>query len=201
MARLLPLARLAASLATLYAGAALLGLGLLVAGFQFGALGSLDILFYRGLVMIALAAVPTLAILALGLRRWGAGLSTRDAFAATIVSAALSVSFLVVVPVTADRSISVFLLGEMATQSDAITPDEASELFKSVYVDDYRQIDRRLREQAVSGNAIRIGNAYRITKRGRLVVAVSQGVARLFGSRTDIAAPRAVDAHDAFARR
>ena len=192
MSRALPHLRLAAALAGLYACGCVLGLALLVAAFRLGVLASLDILFYRGLVVIALSAIVTFAILAAGIRTVAPRmLGVRDAVAATLVSLSLSVSFLVVVPVTVDRSISIFLLGEMAEGPEAgLTPDEASRLFKSVYVDEDRQIGRRLAEQTVSGNLEKAGDGYRITPRGRLVVEIAKTVAWLFDSRAGLASPR-----------
>ena len=200
MARVTRLARHVGALAALYGCGCLLGLGLLVAAFQFGLLSGFDILFYRGLVVIALAAVATFAILAVALCR-AASLGARDAFAAAVLSLSLNLSFLVVVPVTVDRSISIFLLGEMAAQQDSITPDSASRLFKSVYVDEYRQIDRRLHEQAVSGNVVADGGGYKITPRGRLVVEVAKTVAWLFDSRAGLTAPHAPAPYSAVAAR
>lgn len=190
--RLKSLLRPILPLFVLHATGCLLGLGLLVAAFRLGILGGIDILFYRGLVLIVLAALLTFAILGAVLHRLRLPrVSTRDAFAAAILSLSLNLSFFVVVPVTVDRSISIFLLGEMAERpQQALTPDAASTLFKTVYVDEYREIDRRLREQALSGNLEKIGDGYRISRRGLFVVEMAKVTAWMFDSRTDLAAPR-----------
>jgi hypothetical protein len=184
-------ARAVASIVGLYGLACALGFGLLVLCFQVGLLGGIDILFYRGLVLIVLAFLGTFGCLALArnaLRR--AGLGLRDAFAAAVLSLSLNLSFLIVVPVTVDRSISIFVLGEMAARPDDVfTPDAMSEDFIRVYVGEGRQIERRLREQAVSGNVVRDGAGYRISSRGKAVVATSRIVATLFGSHAGILRP------------
>ncbi len=101
---------IAGSLSVLYAVAALLGFALLVVMFKIRLLGRIDILFYRGLVLVAVAFLATFGLLAVALswRRFG-DLGPRDAFAAAALSLSLNFGFLVVVPVTVDRSIGIFI--------------------------------------------------------------------------------------------
>ena len=191
-----PMARLGA----FYAAGCALGFALLVAGFRVGLLGGLDILFYKGLALIVLSALATFAILVWATRR-RRDPGPRDAFAATVLSLSLNLSFLVVVPVTVDRSISIFMLGEMAARADeAFTPDAMSGLFVARYVTQGRQIERRLREQTVSGNVAPVDGGYQITRQGLVVVAGARVVAWLFNSHAGIlAAP--VPAASAHTRR
>ncbi len=183
----------AARLGAFYAGGCALGFALLVGGFRAGLLGGLDILFYRGLALIALGSLATFTILALATRR-SREVRVRDAFAATVLSLSLNLSFLVVVPVTVDRSISIFMLGAMAARADdAFTPDAMGALFVARYVGDGRQIERRLREQTVSGNVAPERDGYRITRRGVAVIAAARVVAWLFDSHAGILPPAAPD--------
>ena len=187
--------RLVFALASLYVVACALGSGLLLLGFKAGILAQLDILFYRGLVLIALSFLATFGLLAFVLRQLHtAPVGARDAFAAAVLSLSLNLAFLIVVPVTVDRSISIFVLGQMAAEPDRIfTADGMSDLFTKVYVGDDRQIARRLREQAVSGTVQREGNGYRISPRGRFVIAAARIVAKLFDSHAGILAPTTID--------
>lgn len=185
--------RMSLVLGCLYAGCVALGLVLMVLAFRLGVFRSLDILFYRGLVVIACVFVLLFAAVAAGLRRARiSGLASRDAFAAAVVSLSVNLSFLVVVPVTVDRSISIFVLGQMAAHPDArFTSEEMSALFTKLYVGDRRQIDRRLREQDVSGNVEKVGDGYRISPRGRSVVEAARLIETLFDSHAGLIAPRA----------
>ena len=187
------MAKLVLRLAVLYVSACLLGFGLLVGAFRIGILSELDILFYRGLVLIVVATILTFVLMGVAVRRLKApDLGLRDAFAAAVLSLSLNLSFLVVVPVTVDRSISIFLLGAMAARgADPLTPEAASTLFKTVYVDDYRQIERRLHEQTVSGNLVKVGDGYRISRRGLFVVEMARTTAWLFDSHAGLASPPA----------
>ena len=184
-------ARTAFALGALYAITAFAGLVLLCLAFGAGVLSGIEILFYRGLVLIVFVAVATHASLAAALRRWPtARLGARDAFAAAALSVAFNVTFLVLVPVTVDRSISLFVLARMADRPQAsFTADAMSNLFARVYVDERRQIDRRLHEQELSGNVVREGEGYRITPRGAAIIAVARFTARVFDSRAGLVAP------------
>lgn len=184
-------AKTAFALGTLYAVTASAGLALLCLAFGAGVLSGIEILFYRGLVLIVFVAIATFAFLAAVLHRWPAvRLGTRDAFAAAALSLAFNTAFLVLVPVTVDRSISLFVLARMADRPQAsFTADAMSGLFTRVYVDERRQIDRRLHEQELSGNVVREGEGYRITPRGAAIIAVARLTARLFDSRAGLVAP------------
>lgn len=173
-------------LAGLYVATVALGFGLLVLAFRAGLFGALDILFYRGLMLIAIAAPVTFALVAFAVRRV-ATFTLRDAFTATILSVSLNLSFLVIVPVTVDRSISIFMLGYMANEPDRVFASDAmSAVFVSIYVDRNRQIARRLHEQSVSGNVAPVADGYRITDRGLAVVRVARLMAWLFDSHAGI---------------
>ncbi|WP_336490484.1 hypothetical protein [Methylobacterium nigriterrae] len=168
-----------------------LGFLCFVALFQIDLLPGIGILFYRGLALLIVAFVVTLglALVAAGrLADWG--VRRRDALGACILSLALNLGFLVLLPVTVDRSISVFVLAEMAAHPDeAYTAERMRGVFEKRYLGEYRQIDRRLQEQAASGNVRASGDAYVITPQGRAFIRLSRLVANAF--RTD---PRFVTA-------
>ncbi|WP_244965520.1 hypothetical protein [Methylobacterium soli] len=183
--RIGPGLRWAAAQAVLHAGAVALGFLSFVLLFQLDLGAGITILFYRGLVLLGLAFAVTLA-----LTTWLAGhfartgLRRRDALAACILSLSLNLSFLVLFPVTVDRSISVFMLGQMAAHpDDVVTPAQMRATFQDVYLGEYRQIERRMDEQALSGNVVPVGDGYRITPQGRAFIRLSGLIARAF--RTD----------------
>ena len=181
------------ALAALYAVAGGMGFLLLVLLFKAGVAGVLGVLFYRGLVLIGVAGLLTLGGLMLAIGRTGGRyLRPRDAFGATAVSLALNLSFLVVAPVTVDRSITIFMLGQMNAHPErAYTPEEMTRLFTSVYVGEDRQIERRLSEQSLSGDVEDLGGRYRISPRGVSLIRVSRAVAWMFDSDTRFVSPPA----------
>jgi len=140
-----------------------------------------DILFYRG---VMLASVTTLLLIA-SLAACSAWLSIN---AATVIGAAatslsLNLCFLVLVPVTIDRSISVFLLARIEGRSGTLDAQALDALFRREYLGDMAQIDRRVAEQAKSGN-IRVGRdgTIVITPQGRIFLRFSRVIAKGFGT-------------------
>jgi hypothetical protein len=143
------------------------------------------ILFYRGLLLCAASAILLAAALALA-GRWKP-LALETIVAAAALSFAFNLSFLILFPVTIDRSISVFLLAEIEAHEGLDTP-RLEQLFVDRYVRDMAQIDRRVAEQALSGNIVVENGHIRLTSRGRRFLALSRGIGKAFA--TD---PRFVD--------
>jgi hypothetical protein len=179
--------------ALLFAFAVVIGFVILVALFKAGILGGIAILFYRGIALIGVAAIATFTLLLfLGRGRFASVAErVRMAFAAAAVSAAFNLSFLVVLPVTVDRSITVFMLGYMASDSTRhFQPDDVRAAFSQIYLGEYRQIERRFDEQVASGNIRRAGEGYVVSDQGRRFLAASMAIAWMFDIDTRFAAPK-----------
>jgi hypothetical protein len=163
-----------------FTSATLLVVGSFVVLSWIGFLDQISILFYRGLVLIAVGEAFCFVVLLLARWKWPAW-KVRDAVSACAFAAGVAVCFLIVLPVTIDRSISVFMLTQMAAQPDrAFTPSELRGLFVDVYVEQYGQIERRLDEQAVSRNVSRTATGFRITPQGIAFVRFARVLSILF---------------------
>ncbi len=139
-----------------------------------------SILFYRGLILCALSAALVMAAMAL-LRRWRFDLATIIAAGALTLS--FNICFLIVLPVTLDRSISVFMLAQIEQhQDEALDSRRITEIFVQKYVGDMRQMDRRIAEQTASGNVVTVDGHVRLTDQGHRFLALSRTLARLFGT-------------------
>ena len=176
----------------LHAGALLGGFACFVVLFRTDLWSGVTILFYRGLILLVVAFLITVGATTLlaGLGRpWG--LRRRDALGACVLSLALNLSMFVIFPVTIDRSISVFLLGQMAARPEEhFSPARARALFESTYLGEFHQIERRLSEQTASGNVAPVGDGYVITPQGRAFIRFSGLVARIFGTDPRMVAAR-----------
>ncbi len=171
------------AVATWFTGAVLLVVGSVTALFWIGFLQQISILFYRGLVLIAIGAGFCFVVLLLLCRKWPSW-KARDAVSASVFAAGIAVCLLIVLPVTIDRSISVFMLTEMAAQPGrGFTPSDMRTLFVDVYVERYRQIERRLQEQEISGNVTATATGFRITPQGLAFVRFARLLSKIF--RTD----------------
>ena len=116
----------------LFAIGAAAGMTVLVALFKLGVAAHIDILFYRGVVLCGIAFVLTVALLSYVGRLTGRA-SFHDAITAGFLSVGLNLSFLVIAPVTVDRSVSIFILGHMAAHDGkAFTTDQIEAALRDV---------------------------------------------------------------------
>jgi hypothetical protein len=173
----------AAALVLSYALATALGAILFVALMHFApALLGPGVMFYRGVGALVLVFVALIAIfLALPsrfVRR--VALDGADAIGAAIVATSLLTAAFVLGPVTVDRSISVFMLSQFDAADHPLTEAEARESFRRIYVDDWAQIDRRLKEQQFSGNLQHDASGWRLTAQGRAFMATARMMSSLF---------------------
>lgn len=160
---------------------------LFVLFFKLGLLAGITVLFYRGIILAALVSVSVFG--AAGLMALRGAIHPSVALAAAAVSASINLTVLIVLPVTIDRSVTVFLLSHMDRHPhEAFTAADLERHFIKVYLDRFQQMQRRMDEQELSGNVERVGPGYRISPQGRSFVEMSRSVAWAFD--TD---PRFVD--------
>lgn len=165
----------------LLAGLTLFGFAVYVLLFWTGIATSITILFYRGIALALVAALVTfLAALWLAAK-------TRDSslpIAAAALSLSFNICFLVLLPVTVDRSVSVYLLSTIEQHQDSgIDATHLQRSFIDGYVVKMGAIDRRIDEQKRSHN-VTVGpdGKVRLTPQGRRFMALSRVVARVFGT-------------------
>jgi hypothetical protein len=163
-----------------FGAAAFAGLLVLLGLFWLGIAEGIDILFYRGVLLCALAFVVTIVLVAWIGRRCGR-VSSREAIAAGFLSLGLNLSALVIVPVTLDRSVSIFILGYMASHPDeSFTTEEIEAALHHVYLGRLNQVERRLREQSLTGNIIHSERSYMVSPQGLAFVAFARRIGWLF---------------------
>ncbi len=145
---------------------------------------TVPILMYRGLALATVAAALQLFILAQFWRgnRYFAASTAPTIIAATALAFGFNVSFLVIVPVTVDRSVTVFLLGQLASSEKGMSAQELRQALVTQYVDQYNAVDRRMREQSLSGNVTAESGVYKLTPQGSLFVDFSRFVGAIFGA-------------------
>lgn len=153
-------------LALIYLIALLVGFLLYLALIASPLLASISLLFYRG-VLVAFAGAMLLAMLATLAARRCTVLDLPTVVGAVALSLAFNISFLIVFPVTFDRSITMFLLARIEQRDGQLDAQGLQQVYIHEYLGEMRQIDRRIREQAMSGN-IRVedGRIF-ITPQGR----------------------------------
>jgi hypothetical protein len=160
--------------------AALPGIFFFIGLFWLGTLNnSMPILMYRGLVIACVACIPQACLLWCLLRNFPG--REYILLAATSLAFAANVIFLVVFPVTIDRSVSIYLLGQLSRASLGMTESELNERVINQYIREYKGVARRMQEQMLSGNVEISGDRYRLTRQGEAFIRVSDGIVELFG--------------------
>ena len=157
-----------------------LGLVIFVALFQTPLLAQLQVFFYRGCALILVAALLNAGLMAIWQRFLPRGVvMARDIILSSVVVMSLNLVFFTHLPVTADRSVTVFLLGYMA-DGESRTPQQVRDFFVARYVDDYAAMQRRFDEQIISGNIEKEGNHYRITQQGQSLLGFYDWMTEVF---------------------
>jgi hypothetical protein len=100
---------------------------------------------------------------------------------ATSLALAANLIFLVVFPVTIDRSVSVYLLGQLSKNPKGMTEVELNERLIHQYVEQYQGVNRRMQEQISSGNVQIAGERYLLTPQGRTFIQFCDSVIDIFG--------------------
>ncbi len=140
-----------------------------------------SVLFYRGLVLLTLTAiVVTVVLVALWRTRYRGLIGVRDILLIVSLMMSGNVVFFTHLPVTADRSISVFMLAYIDRAEGPLTSEQISDSVVQQYFLERRAIDKRLDEQLVSGTLVRTGEGYVISEEGRWLVGVYELIARVF---------------------
>jgi hypothetical protein len=163
-------------------GVILYPISFLVLGNTFG-----EVIFYRGIVH-ALLIFAIQFLLGVGILSGGKGSSLlptpafRRFFSFSLAALALSfnLTFLIVFPVTFDRSVTTYLLEELAHKK-SLSAEQMQSLLINDYVIDKKAVLRRMREQELSGNVVGQGDLYALTAQGERFIWVSRGVRWLFG--------------------
>ena len=167
------------------------GLATLVGGALFAALMRVNtllgpgVLFYRGLVALAATAILLFVLFALILPKLARALPLRadDSLGGAIVAVSLLASIFVLGPVTVDRSISVFMLSQFESAGKPLTIDEVRERFVKTYVVAWDQMNRRVKEQQISGNLEPAeGGGWKLTAQGRRFMEIARWMSWLVGA-------------------
>lgn len=172
-------------LVLLYAALYLAGTAVFVWLFHTPLLKSLDVFMYRGIVFILISSTLS-ALLMWACKHFirEPELSIRDIIMLFMICCCVNTVLFTLIPVTVERSISVFMLSYMCENEKVqYTQEEIENIFIKKYVGDYGAFEKRFHEQLVTGNIDDYGDdSYGITKRGELMVKAFRAVAELFGT-------------------
>ena len=149
--------------------------------FHTGLLKNMEVLMYRGVAFIMITGVVAGVIMGIARKLWGF-ITIRDIIMMFVIFCCVNMVFLTLVPVTVERSVSVFMLSYMDENSDqTFTQESVGEVFTSKYVEDYGAFEKRFDEQVVTGTIEQNPDGtYSITERGKFIVKAFRTIAEWF---------------------
>jgi hypothetical protein len=139
------------------------------------------VFFYRGLALLLVATIVVVGPL-VALRRAGklALMDVRDVLLIGSLLLSVNVLFFTHLPVTADRSISVFMLAYLNAAAGPRTADQIEQAVVQEYIQERGAIGKRLEEQLVTGTLIQTSDGYALSDEGRSLIGYYRAIARLF---------------------
>lgn len=156
---------------------------LFIALFHTSFLAGMDVLMYRGAAFIIITGVVSAVIMGVIRKFWGF-VTIRDIIMMFVIFCCVNMVFLTLIPVTVERSVSVFMLSYMEENSDqTFTEESVGEVFTTKYVEDYGAFEKRFHEQVETGTIVENPDGtYSITESGRFVVKMFRTIADWFGT-------------------
>ena len=156
---------------------------LFIALFHTGFLASMDVLMYRGVAFIIITGVVAAVIMGVLRKLWGF-ITTRDIIMMFTIFCCVNMVFLTLIPVTVERSVSVFMLSYMEENSDqTFTEESVGEVFTTKYVEDYGAFEKRCHEQVETGTIVQNPDGtYSITESGKFVVKMFRTISEWFNT-------------------
>ncbi|MBE7069044.1 MAG: hypothetical protein E7386_00880 [Ruminococcaceae bacterium] len=139
--------------------------------FHTGLLKNMNVLMYKGIIFVVLTGLVAAIVMGV-VRKFWKFVTVRDIIMMFVIFCCVNTVIFTLVPVTVERSVSVFMLSYMDENSDkTFTQDSVGEVFTSKYVNDYGAFEKRFNEQIVTGTIKQNADGtYSITDRGRLIV-------------------------------
>ena len=144
-----------------------------IASFHTFILSFLNVFFYRGIALIVLWGIIVSVVMFVIKKKWmNETIFYRDIILLFMCFCCINVVIFTHLPVTADRSVTVYMLGFMDNHADeTFTKEELEQQFINQYVIEYGAFDKRLEEQIVSGNVVEVApGEYQITEGGRFLM-------------------------------
>ncbi len=161
----------------------LCALALFIALFHTNLLKRVDVLMYRGMVFILLSSGAAAVLMGVGRHVWNSRyISKKDILLLFAGCCCVNMVFFTLVPVTVERSVSVFMLSYMEENADMeFMKEDVEQIFVEKYVNDYGAFEKRFHEQIVTGTIEQNEDgSYGITKRGKQIVYLFRLIAEWF---------------------
>lgn len=150
--------------------------------FQTSLFDNVNVFFYRGISLLIISSLFTLFISFIIKFFSKERLFTfRDVIISFVLIFCINLVFFTHLPVTAERSVSVFLLSYMSEKRESyLTEEEITRVFVQEYLYENKNIQKRFNEQLISGNVVEENGNFRITQRGMWIIKIYKFLGDLF---------------------
>lgn len=170
----------------------ILGSSIFVALFSTPLFGRVNVFFYRGIELLIVSTILIyLFFVYVKRKKFFPFFTWRDVILSISLIFCLNLVFFTHLPVTADRSVSVFLLGYMSEHPNQVyTKNDLQSILVDKYVHGEDAIGKRIHEQIASGDIEKMEDGFVITSRGETLMAVYRSIANIFGIGDENVNPR-----------
>lgn len=143
---------------------------------------SMEVLMYRGIVFLLMAGILAAVLMFLCKRKWENVFDFKDVILMFLGFCCVNMVLFTLIPVTVERSVSVFTLSYMEENPKAYTVEDMEKIFQEKYVCEFKAFDKRFTEQIVSGNVDKTEEGYVLNDRGKFTVKFFRTVSSLFNT-------------------
>lgn len=169
----------------IYLGVFVLFTAIFIASFHFPLFIKQNVLFYRGLYLIILDLLATLAIVAI-IYHFHSNLKKETLFSALIFSLSINLCFFVIFPVTFDRSVTTFLLNtlkerKISNTCNGLTENNLESFLVDEYVKKEKAVHRRINEQSIIKFIQDNNGCFSLTNKGKDFLKFSNVIKGLYG--------------------
>lgn len=159
----------------------LLGTIMFIALFHTPVLNHMNVLMYRGVGLLVLSGIFVAVISTLVKRFIYRKLEGKDIVMMFLMFCCVNMVLFTLIPVTVERSVSVFMLSYMSDHEEQVyTEDDIEEVFLQYYVEEYGAFAKRFEEQEITGTIDPKDGGYQITDKGKFLVKMFRMVGDLF---------------------
>ena len=144
---------------------------------------NVKVLMYRGLIFLLLVAIINLSLGNILKKFFFKNLNGFDIFSIMVMVCSIMMVFFVLVPVTVERSVSVYMLSEMDESGTSFSKEDIEEKFIDTYVKKFGAFDKRFDEQIVTGTINKVDdNKYIINNKGKFIVKMFRFISKIFNT-------------------
>ena len=170
-------------LISIYAGLYMIATIIFIAMFHTSLFQSIDVLMYRGILFLILSGGIAALLMLFCMRVMPKGwITVKDVILLFCGCCCVNMVLFTLIPVTVERSVSVFMLSYMDQNEELqFTQKDIEEIFVEKYVKDYGAFEKRFHEQLVTGSIQENEDGtYCITSRGKQIVTMFRMIAKWF---------------------